>query len=137
MKQEIEQYLKQIEGNLYTCPRKKRTAFLRDLRGNIDSYIEENPNATLSELKKYFGSPEAIAESFLQSDEFDTTKQVVSSKKWIVRILLSAVCILVAAALILGTIYVVDSYRYTHGYEVEEPIQEGFTQSDPDALSTY
>lgn len=137
MRQEIEQYLKQIEGNLYTCPRKKRTAFLRDLRGNIAAYIEENPNATLSELKKYFGSPEAIAESFLRSDDFSTTKQAVSSKKWIVRILLSAVCILVAAALILGTIIAVNDYKFTHGYEIEESAQEGELQPNSDALATY
>ena len=38
MRLEIEKYLKQIESNLYTCPRKKRNVFLRDLRGNIDAY---------------------------------------------------------------------------------------------------
>lgn len=137
MRREIEKYLKQIESNLYTCPRKKRSAFLRDFRGNIDAYIREHPNATLPELKSIFGLPEAIAESFLQSDEFTTTKQVVSSKKWIIRILLTAVCILVAAALIFGTIYVVDIYKFTHGYAAMEPIQEGFTPPDPDAIASY
>ena len=135
MRREIEQYLKQIESNLYTCPRKKRSAFLRDFRGNIDAYIEEHPNATLPELKSIFGSPEAIAESFLQSDEFATTKEVVSSKKWIIRTLLAAACILVVGTLILGTIFVVDNYRYTHGYIVVEEIQEGFVSPDPNAIN--
>ncbi len=137
MRREIEKYLKQIESNLYTCPIKKRNVFLRDLRGNIDAYIEEHPNATLPELKSIFGSPEAIAESFLQSDEFATTKQVVSSKKRIIRILIATACILVIAALILGTVYVVDCYKYTHGYAEMEPIQEGFTPPDSDAITSY
>lgn len=137
MKQEIEQYLKQIEGNLYTCPRKKRTAFLRDLRGNIAAYMEEHPNATLPELKNIFGSPEAIAESFLQSDEFATTKKVLSSKKKNANIFLIAICILVTAILIYGAIYIADFHDFTQGHWEEEPAQEGTHLPDFSTIAEY
>lgn len=137
MNQQIEVYLKQIEHDLFTCPRKIRVAFLRDFRGNLNAYMEEHPQSSIQELRSVFGSPEEIAEGFLQSDEFDTTKKVVSSKKRIVRIVLIAVCTLVSAALILGTVYVIQTYRYAHGYWVEEPTKEEYTPPNPDALESY
>ncbi len=138
MSREIELYLKHIERGLFTCPRKKRAALLRELRGNIDAYIEEHPNASIQELKSIFGTPEAIAEGFLQSAEFTTTKKVVSSKKRIVQIFLAAVCALIVLGIVLGTIYVVNFYRYTHGYWVETPATDTPLPSiDPEAVHSY
>ena len=93
--------------------------------------------ATVEEMQAFFGTPEAIAEAFLQSDEFNTTKKVVSSRRRIVQIVLIAICALAAAAVILGTVYVVNAYQYTHGFWVEEPAQEGHSIPEPDALETY
>ena len=137
MNQDIEAYLKQIERNLFTCSRKKRSAFLRDFRGGIDSYLAEHPQATAQELRMVFGTPEAIAESFMQSDGVNVTKKVVSSKRTIFRVVLIAVCALVAAAVIFGTLYIIDYHRFTHGYWVEEPAVIGEIPPDPDALETY
>ena len=137
MSGEIEAYLKQIEKNLFTCPRKKRAAFLRDFRGSLNSYIEEHPHASVQELQNYFGKPEIIAEGFLQSEEYTTTIKVVSSKKRIVRIVLTAACALVTIVFILGAIYVVDNYRYTHGFMESSSAQEEYTTPNPDALESY
>ena len=137
MNREIEAYLQQIEKSLFTCPKKKRFAFLRDFRGCLNAYIEEHPEASVQELQGMFGSPEEIAEAFLQSEQFDTSKNVFSSKKRISRIVLIAVCALVAAALIFGTIYVAEFCKYTYGYWVEEPIEEVPLTPDPDAIATY
>ena len=112
MRKDVEAYLKEIERGLFTCPRKKRTAFLNDFRGSVNSYLEDHPMAPVQELQSFFGTPDAIAESFLHSDEFSTTKRVVSSKQRIVRIVLIAVCALVAAALILGTVFVAGNFNY-------------------------
>lgn len=137
MSREIEAYLQQIERNLFTCPKKKRVAFLRDFRGSLNAYIEEHPAASVQELQGMFGSPEEIAEAFLQSEQFDTSKNVFSSKKRISRIVLIAVCTLVAAALIYGAIYIVDTHRYAYGSWVETPAEGGLPTPEPDAISTY
>ena len=137
MRKDVEAYLREIERGLFTCPRRKRAAFLSDFRGCLNSYLEEHRMATVEEIQAFFGTPEAIAEAFLQSDEFNTTKRVVSSKKRITSIVLIAVFVLFVAALILGTVYVVDHYQYTHGYWVEGPAQEGVIPPNPDALETY
>ena len=112
MSREIEQYYKQIEHSLFTCPKRKRTSFLREFRGSVSAYVEEHPQATMQELQNIFGTPESIAEAFLQSDEFSTTKKVISSKRRIARIVLIAISVLVAAAVILGAIYVIGKYSY-------------------------
>ena len=137
MRKDVEAYLREIERGLFTCPKRKRAAFLSDFRGCLNSYLEEHRMATVEEMQAFFGTPEAIAEAFLQSDEFNTTKKVVSSRRRIVQIVLIAVFVLFVAALILGTVYVVDHYQYTHGYWVEEPAQEGVIPPNPDALETY
>ena len=137
MRKDVEAYLREIERGLFTCPKRKRAAFLSDFRGSLNSYLEEHRMATVEEIQAFFGTPEAIADAFLQSDEFNTTKKVVSSRRRIVQIVLIAVFVLFVAALILGTVYVVDHYQYTHGYWVEEPAQEGVIPPNPDALETY
>jgi len=134
MSREVEAYLQRIEENLFICPKKKRHAFLRDFCGSLNAYIEEHPAASVQELQGMFGSPEEIAESFLQSEQFDHSKKVFSSKKRVSRIILIAVCVLVAAALILGTIYVVETHRYAHGYWVETPVEDGRSTPIPDAI---
>lgn len=137
MNKQIEAYLKQIERSLFTCPKKKRISFLRDFRGDLNAYMQEHPQASIQELMSTFGTPDAIAEDFLQSTEFARTKKVLSTKRKIVRTVLIAVCTLIAATIILGTIYVVDVYKYTHGFWVEEPAQKGHSILDPDALESY
>ena len=137
MRKDVEAYLREIERGLFTCPRRKRAAFLSDFRGCLNSYLEEHRMATVEEMQAFFGTPEAIAEAFPQSDEFNTTKQVVSSRRRIVQIVLIAICALAAAAVILGTVYVVNAYQYTHGFWVEEPAQEGYFIPNPDALEIH
>ena len=137
MSREIEAYLKKIERGLFICPKNKRTSFLRELRGTFDAYSEEHPGTSVQELQSVFGTPESIAEGFLRSEEFATTKKIVSSKRKIVRIVLIAVCALVAAALILGTIFIVDNYGFTHGYMETSPAQEEVIPQNPNALSSY
>ncbi len=112
MSREIERYYKEIERSLFTCPKRKRVSFLREFRGSVSAYVEEHPQATMQELQSVFGTPESIAEAFLQSDEFSTTKKVVSSQRRIARFVLIALCVLVAAAVILGAIYVIGKYSY-------------------------
>jgi len=137
MSREVEAYLQRIEQNLFTCPKKKRVAFLRDFRGSLNAYIEEHPAASVQELQGVFGSPEEIAEAFLQSEQFATSKTVYSSQKRISRIVLIAVCTLVATALIYGAIHIVDVYSYTHGYWEDFPAEEGEAVPHPDAIATY
>lgn len=137
MSREVEAYLQRIEQNLFTCPKKKRVAFLRDFRGSLNAYMEEHPAASVQELQGTFGSPEEIAEAFLHSEQFDTSKNVFSSKKRISRIVLIAVCTLVAAALIYGAIYIVETHGYAHGQWVETPAEDGHSTPISDAIYTY
>ena len=110
MRKDVEAYLKKTERSLFAFPRKKRKAFLLDFRGCVNSYLEDNPMAPVQALEEFFGTPEAIAESFLHSDEFSMSKKLVSSKRRIVRIVLTAVCAMAACALILGAVYLIGYY---------------------------
>ena len=110
MRKSVEGYLKEIERSLAPIPRRRRKAFLNDFRGSVNSYLEEHRMASVQELQSFFGTPEAIAESFLHSGEFSTTKRLVSSRQRAVRIVLIAAYVLVVAALILGAVFVIRYY---------------------------
>ena len=110
MRKDVEAYLKKTERSLFAFPRNKRKAFLQDFRGCVNSYLEDHPMAPVQALEDFFGTPEAIAESFLHSDEFSMSKKLTSSKRRIVRVVLTAVCALAACALILGAVWVIGYY---------------------------
>ena len=110
---------------------------MQELRGNVASFLQDNPDATVKEVEIYFGSPAQVAESFLQASDFQQTEQKVHMKKRVFTALCVAMGVLVAVALILGTIYVVDNYKFTHGYWENSQVQSGPPGSDSDALFTY
>ena len=137
MSAELEPYFKEISDNLLACPTRRRSAFLQELRGNVDAYIDDHPYASVQEIQAVFGSPREIAESFFTSLDFKAAAKELRIKKRITRIVVAVVCILAAGILVLGTIYVMDNHGYTHGYWEESPTVEAITTPDPNALETY
>lgn len=137
MTKELNAYFKEIESRLHTLPRKKRAAVLQEYRENVSAFLEENPGAVFQEVEAAFGTPSQVEESFLRLGDFKEAEQRLHSSKQILRIVRIAVCILVAAILILGTIYVVDNHLFVHGSWEISSAQEGHSQSKPDALGTY
>ncbi len=137
MTKELNGYFKDIESRLHTLPRKKRAAVLREYRDNVAAFLEENPGAAFQEVEAAFGTPSQVEESFLRSEDFQKTEQRLHINKQILRIIRIVIAILVAAILILGTIYVVDTWMYTHGEWVNTSAQEGPPESDTSAIATY
>ena len=138
MNAELEPYFKEISENLLVCPTRRRSAFLQELRGNIDAYVQDHPAASAQEVQSVFGSPREIAESFFASLDFKAAARELRIKKRITRIVTAVVCVLVAGILVLGTIYVVDNHGYAHGYWGEGPATSATPAPTPDdAISTY
>ena len=137
MTRELNRYFKDIDKKLLILSGKQRMAILQELRGNVSSFLQENPNATVKDVEAYFGSPVQVAEGFLQAGDFQQTERKVHINRRVLTVLCIAIGVLVTAALILGTVYVVDNYKFTHGYWEKSPPQYGPSESDPDALYTY
>lgn len=137
MTKELDKYYRDIDRKLQLLSRSRRAAILREHRGSVSDYLKDNPDATVKEIEISFGTPEQVAESFLQMSDLKQTEQKLQTKGVIVKIVLIAVGILVAAALILGTVYVVDNHKFTNGEGTYSPAMSGYGEPDPNALATY
>lgn len=106
------QYLKQIQRCL-PCSSSEKRRFLRDLKHNVSLFTLENPQITLEELNRQFGTPEEIRNSF-PSGETISYRQMEA--RWKHR-LLSISCIIalsLLAIMLIALIYhVFDLYAFS------------------------
>jgi len=137
MTKELNAYFKEIESRLHTFPRKKRAAVLREYRENVSAFLEENPGAAFQEVEAAFGTPSQVEESFLRLGDFKETEQRLHTNRQILRIVRIAVCVLIAAAVILGVIFVADAWSFNHGNGVYSPVQSGSYEGNSNAIERY
>lgn len=104
-------YYKEIYSSAL-CAKKQKSDFLKELKEQIEEYIENSPEADIDEIKSVFGSPEEIAAGF--SAELSQTE--IRKKLGIRKIIIAAV---LAALLIWGVfavISLIDVHTEAHGY---------------------
>lgn len=132
MRDKIDRYLRQTKRCLIFCPRKRRAAFLENLRSDIEVFCQEHPQAEWAEVEKSFGSPMKVAESFFQEVPFEEAVRKFRLRQRIFRLVCIIVVGLSLIAVILGTTYVVGAYNYAHGQGYETPAIEGSAPPPPD-----
>ncbi len=113
---ELKDYYLQID-RLTLCDRRRKKEFLCQLKENVEEFISDLPEATMQDVEKTFGTPEAIAESFTANTDGVQIRKQVKLKKVLV--------MAVIAALIIYALFVVisliDVHTEAHGY-----FEEGF-----------
>ena len=112
-KKEIKRYLKDID-RLLLCPRKQKKSFLNSYSDNIDEYLKNNPTADFSMLERDMGTPQEIADGFLQNESTLRLKNRMAIAKWIkiaLAIIILLWCILIIFAIV--DVYVTDRGYFT------------------------
>lgn len=139
MKDKIDQYLRRTKRCLIFCPRKRRAVFLENLRGDMEAFCQEHPQAEWGEVEEAFGSPMKVAESFFKEVSFEEAVQSFRLRQRIFRLVCVILVVLSLIAVILGTVYVVGAYNYAHGQGYETPAIEGTAPPDFDngAIEVY
>lgn len=96
--EKIERYIQQVLTEIHNLS--NSDAFIEALRQQLYDYAEEYPDFSLEELENSFGTPEDVANDFLESVQKLTPVHAVKSKKKY------KIIIIVMAALILsGALY--------------------------------
>lgn len=91
----LNQYYKQIQRKL-PCSITYKKRLIHELRGSVDSYLKEHPNADISAIEMHFGTPEQISTAY--SSEMGTSDII---KKYRTRKhLITIVASVMAAALV-------------------------------------
>ncbi len=79
---EKKQYLNNIEKQL-VCKATQRKDFLNTFEDNIEAYLSDNPDADFEQLQNDMGTPQEIADSFLENESASTVKKKMSVAKWV------------------------------------------------------
>ena len=75
------QYCREVE-TLLVCSSKTKRAFMGELRSDVQAYITENgEDVSADEIRAYFGTPEDISNSFLDTLSSKAVKRAINWKK--------------------------------------------------------
>ncbi|MDD6279788.1 MAG: DUF6120 family protein [Oscillospiraceae bacterium] len=108
--QERKQYLNQIK-KLLVCKGSQRKKFLNSFADNMDEYLKDNPDADFAKLQEDMGTPQEIANAFLENEDASKIKKRMSFKKWII---LGIVGVLIIAVVFFVCAFI-DSYKSNRG----------------------
>ncbi len=114
MKNELKAYYSEIEKNII-CDRKQKSAFMAELKANIDEYLATEGETDMEKIKAEFGTPEMIAASFLSGSDAAAIKKKLNIRK----IILIAIVIALAIYLAFVIISLIDVHTEAHGYMEE------------------
>ena len=77
---ELNKYLKQIKKRL-VCKGAQRKAFVASFEDNLEEYLKANPEADFAQLQNDMGTPEEIADGFLENESASRIKNRMSISK--------------------------------------------------------
>ena len=112
------QYFREIK-RLLPCNAKEKNRCIMDLERDVDDFLENCPSATLEALCAAIGTPQSIAESFLERIDPEQLSHKLSAKR---KIAIGVIAVVAALAIAIGVIAVVfadDLHNYHNGYVVD------------------
>lgn len=129
-KQERKQYLNQIK-KLLVCKGSQRKKFLNSFADNMDEYLKDNPDADFAKLQEDMGTPQEIADAFLENESASQIKKRMSFVKWIIIGVVFALLLLIAMIVI----EVIDGHKQHDGFGLETLVEE-VTNEDGSVVET-
>ena len=109
-KMEVRAYIGAVKKVLWHVPNRQKVA--KELHHEVEIYLEQNPDATMADVYKLFGSPEAVRAALIADmapDEVD--KQVKWAKIVRTAALVTAAIIIVLFVLAMAGIIIWNYYH--------------------------
>lgn len=91
-----ERYVGQVQRALFCTPL-HRKKFIRDLEPLAEDFASGNPKAALADFRREFGTPEALAQQYMNTLDDEEVQKYRRRRKWFHRACLAAVAIIVIA----------------------------------------
>lgn len=112
LNREINKYIIDVKSYLI-CDWRTRQKFLKDLKNDINDFIDEKEDVTMDDIRDRFGEPEKISRSFLENADLKKIKRHMNFGRTLA--VTAAVALMIWAVGV--TIAVIDS---SGGYIVTE-----------------
>lgn len=109
LNREIKKYILDVKSYLI-CDWRTRQKFLKDLKNDINDFVDEKEDVTIEDIRNRFGEPEKISRSFLEGADLKKIKRRMNFGKTIILGVIAALLIWLGALL----------FAIIHPY-VEEP----------------
>lgn len=122
---ERKQYLNQIK-KLLVCKGTQRKQFMNSFSDNVDEYLNDNPDADFAQLQKDMGTPQEIADAFLENESAVDVKKRMSFVKW----LIIGIIIVILMLVITLVIELIDAYKAHRGYAEETITVESVSEDN-------
>ena len=74
LNREIKKYIIDVKSYLI-CDWRTRQKFLKDLKNDINDFVDENEEVTIDDVRNRFGEPEKISRSFLEGADLKKIKR--------------------------------------------------------------
>lgn len=108
---ELKLYFKDVTDKLI-CDRKQKKYFIECLKNDVKDFLAQTPDATLKQVEAVFGTPEVIAQSFMENSDSTEIKRKLDIKK----IITAAIIIALLIYLVFVIISLIDVHTEAHGY---------------------
>lgn len=105
---------KRTTKRFLVCPRDYRQQFLNDMERDLCQFMEENPSAGYSDIVAYFGTPEELAQTYLDNIPQEELSDFKSKRKFIIYI-----TSIIITALLLGAIVLL-FYEFNKPKEIKK-----------------
>ncbi|MFR5876117.1 MAG: DUF6120 family protein [Eubacterium sp.] len=117
MNREIKKYINQVKGYML-CDGSTKRKCMKDLKSDIQDYIDTEGTQDIEKIKARFGAPEQIAKAFLMEMDIKKIKKKLDIRRAVIAVAVSIVLIWGIGV----TIAVVDGIKDGSGYFDEEVI---------------
>lgn len=115
MNRELKKYINQVKGYML-CDGGTKRKCIKDLKSEIQDYIDTQGTQDIEKIKARFGTPEQIAKAFLMEMDVKKVKKKLDIRRVIMAVVLSVLLIWGIGV----TIAVVDAMMTNRGYILDK-----------------
>lgn len=129
LSKELKQYYHEI-GKALTCNNREKKNIINSIKTSVECYLSENPDLTIDDIIKKFGSVKDIAEEYYNNESAENiTAKMKKSKKILLCVIVTLSLALLIYIVIAITAFIQGTSK-SDGYYVDSLITEEVSQTD-------
>lgn len=121
-KMEVKAYIGAVKKLLWHVPNRQKVA--KELRQEVEIYLEQNPDATMADVYKLFGSPEAVRAALIADMAPDEVEKQIKRVKIVRRVALVTAAVIIILFVLTMTGIIVWNYNTEPIYYTSEIISQ-------------
>lgn len=121
-KMEVKAYIGAVKKVLWHVPERRKIA--KELRHEVEIYLEQNADATMAEVYQVFGTPEAIRAALIADMQPDEVEKQINRTKLVRRVALVTAAVIIILFVLTMTGIIVWNYNTEPIYYTSEIISQ-------------